>query len=158
MIGRKEKADIIKASISRYYTKKKRAVSFEVGVCKGGRLRADVFVVAMSSHVVIVEVKSSVADFRTDTKWRQYQPYCNQFYFAFSSATWKKLKDEVPKDVGVFVVTQKEDKLGRTYYVPKVVRKARNHELDINTKLNLAIRCVFRHADATRLKKRRINK
>ena len=32
--------------------------------------------------MVIVEVKSSLEDFRADQKWREYQPYCDAFYFA----------------------------------------------------------------------------
>ena len=32
--------------------------------------------------LVIVEVKSSLEDFRADQKWREYQPYCDAFYFA----------------------------------------------------------------------------
>jgi len=30
----------------------------------------------------IVEIKSSVADFRSDTKWREYTQFCDRFYFA----------------------------------------------------------------------------
>jgi hypothetical protein len=30
----------------------------------------------------IVEMKSGVPDFRADTKWREYVPFCDRFYFA----------------------------------------------------------------------------
>jgi hypothetical protein len=30
----------------------------------------------------IVEIKSGVADFRSDTKWRVYTPFCDRFNFA----------------------------------------------------------------------------
>lgn len=33
-------------------------------------------------EVHIVEIKSSVEDFRTDSKWRDYLPFCEQFFFA----------------------------------------------------------------------------
>jgi len=46
------------------------------------RRRADVMGLGGGSEFVIIEVKSSVADFRSDTKWPDYQPYCDRFYFA----------------------------------------------------------------------------
>lgn len=48
---------------------------------KGGR-RADIMAIDAKGIVTIVEVKSSVADFRTDGKWFDYGPYCDFFYFA----------------------------------------------------------------------------
>ncbi len=34
------------------------------------------------NELSIVEVKSCIADFRSDDKWQRYLPYCNKFYFA----------------------------------------------------------------------------
>ena len=48
---------------------------------KGGR-RADIMAVDGAGKLTIVEVKSSVADFRADSKWPEYQAYCDLFYFA----------------------------------------------------------------------------
>ena len=44
--------------------------------------RADVMALGPRGELVIVEVKSSLEDFRSDQKWREYQPYCDAFYFA----------------------------------------------------------------------------
>jgi hypothetical protein len=44
--------------------------------------RADVLALGGDGTIVIVEVKSSVADFRSDKKWPEYQSFCNRFYFA----------------------------------------------------------------------------
>lgn len=44
--------------------------------------RADVAAVNDAGEIVIVEVKSSVADFRADQKWPEYQAYCDTFFFA----------------------------------------------------------------------------
>ncbi len=44
--------------------------------------RADVMALGPRGEMVIVEVKSSLEDFRADQKWREYQPYCDAFYFA----------------------------------------------------------------------------
>ena len=44
--------------------------------------RADVVGVDKAGEVAIVEVKSGLADFRSDKKWQQYLPYADAFYFA----------------------------------------------------------------------------
>ena len=44
--------------------------------------RADVMALGRRGEIAIVEVKSSREDFRADQKWRDYQPYCDAFYFA----------------------------------------------------------------------------
>ena len=44
--------------------------------------RADVIALGSRGELVIVEVKSALEDFRADQKWREYQPYCDAFYFA----------------------------------------------------------------------------
>ena len=46
------------------------------------RRRVDVIGLGSGAEFLIVEVKSSVADFRSDTKWQEYLPYCDRFYFA----------------------------------------------------------------------------
>jgi hypothetical protein len=44
--------------------------------------RADIFGVTDGGEIAIVEVKSSIVDFRTDQKWPEYRGYCDTFYFA----------------------------------------------------------------------------
>ena len=44
--------------------------------------RADICGLSPKGELVIVEVKSGVLDYRTDTKWRDYAPFCDLFYFA----------------------------------------------------------------------------
>ncbi len=44
--------------------------------------RADILAVDAGGLVTIVEIKSSVTDFRTDHKWPDYVPFCDRFYFA----------------------------------------------------------------------------
>ena len=40
--------------------------------------RADIVALATDATILIVEVKSSVADFRADTKWRDYRAHCDK--------------------------------------------------------------------------------
>lgn len=46
--------------------------------------RADVAALARDGTVLIVEIKSSVADFRSDQKWPDYRAYCDRLFFAVS--------------------------------------------------------------------------
>lgn len=44
--------------------------------------RVDAIGLDRSGAFIIVEIKSSVADFRSDVKWREYAQFCDRFYFA----------------------------------------------------------------------------
>lgn len=49
------------------------------------------------------EVKVSRSDFQSDTKWTEYLPYCNQFYWA---TPWKLIMpEEVSGDAGLIWIT-----------------------------------------------------
>lgn len=132
-------AKLIREAVARYYTKKNYAVNFEVGLAKGGRLRADVLCVNLAAHIVLIEVKSSVADFKTDKKWHLYKSYGDKMHFAMDAETYEKVKSLIPKGVGVFVV----------HTLKSIVSKqsARNGEIDPETRLDLIIRMAYRSAD-----------
>ncbi|QRE00351.1 hypothetical protein [Burkholderia phage BCSR5] len=150
---RKELSDRIKQKLKVYYGKKKRAVFTELGVCKKGRSRADVFVLGFSGYMVIVEVKSSRADFMSDIKtgkWENYLPYCNQLYFAVPKKVYAKVKDDLPAGCGLFVIDT--DDLRNK---PKVAKKAKVRGIDPEVQANLVMRCAFRAADHTKYSKKR---
>jgi hypothetical protein len=44
--------------------------------------RADVLALGPQSTIWIVEIKSSIADFRADQKWHEYRDYCDALLFA----------------------------------------------------------------------------
>jgi hypothetical protein len=44
--------------------------------------RADIFAVGRGGEITIVEVKSSIEDWRVDEKWPDYLGWCDQLYFA----------------------------------------------------------------------------
>ncbi len=44
--------------------------------------RADLMALGRDGALVIVEIKSSVADFRADRKWPDYRQWCDRLYFA----------------------------------------------------------------------------
>jgi len=58
--------------------------------------RADLMALGPKGQIFIVEVKSSVEDFRTDQKWWEYQPYCDAFAFAVAPEFPREILPEEP--------------------------------------------------------------
>jgi hypothetical protein len=51
-------------------------------VCLPNGRRADVMGVSKDGTISIIEIKSSLEDYRGDAKWRHYLEYCDTFAFA----------------------------------------------------------------------------
>jgi hypothetical protein len=62
--------------------------------------RADLVALDASGEIWIVEIKSSVADFRTDQKWMDYRLHCDRLFFA---TTLEVPCDIFPQDTGLIV-------------------------------------------------------
>lgn len=62
--------------------------------------RVDVIAVSGGGDIVIVEIKTSTADFLADRKWTEYLEYCDAFYFAVPTSFPVAL---VPNDCGLMV-------------------------------------------------------
>jgi hypothetical protein len=62
--------------------------------------RVDVIAVNGAGETVIVEIKTSTADYRTDRKWNEYLEFCDAFYFAVPPAFPIAL---LPADCGLMV-------------------------------------------------------
>ena len=62
--------------------------------------RADLTAIGRSGEIWIVEIKSSIADFRADQKWMDYRMHCDRLFFA----TTIEVPCEIfPKDTGLIV-------------------------------------------------------
>ena len=62
--------------------------------------RADLVGIGRSGEIWIVEIKSSVADFRADQKWMDYRMHCDRLFFA----TTVEVPCEIfPRDTGLIV-------------------------------------------------------
>ncbi|NND48917.1 MAG: MmcB family DNA repair protein [Rhizobiales bacterium] len=53
--------------------------------------RADIVALGRKGEIWIIEIKSSVEDFRSDSKWPAYQDHCDRLYFA--------VLDDLPLDI-----------------------------------------------------------
>ena len=62
--------------------------------------RADVMALGRDGALLIVEVKSSVADFRSDRKWQEYRAFCDRLSFAVPEEFPKEL---IPAECGLIV-------------------------------------------------------
>jgi hypothetical protein len=64
------------------------------------RRRADILALGRGGELIIVEIKSSVADFRADRKWPDYREFADRFYFAVPSGFPVTL---IPEECGLIV-------------------------------------------------------
>ena len=62
--------------------------------------RADILGLGKTGDLVIVEIKSSVADFRADRKWAAYRDFADRLYFAVPSHFPQRL---IPEECGLMV-------------------------------------------------------
>lgn len=67
--------------------------------------RADILALGKAGNLAIVEIKSSVSDFRADQKWPAYREFADRLYFAVASGFPTSL---IPEDCGLIVA----DKFG----------------------------------------------
>jgi hypothetical protein len=62
--------------------------------------RVDVIALDGAGGTSIVEIKSSLSDFRTDRKWQEYLDFCDRFYFAVGPEFPRAL---LPGEVGLII-------------------------------------------------------
>lgn len=99
--------------------------------------RADLVALSADGEIWIVEIKSSIADFRVDQKWPDYRLHCDRLFFA----TTPNVPLEIfPKDAGLIVA----DAFGA-----QIVCEAPEYRLLPPTRKSMMLR--FAHAAALRL-------
>jgi hypothetical protein len=62
--------------------------------------RADVVALHPSGRIWIVEIKSSLEDFRCDMKWVEYYDYCDRLYFAIPPSLDPEI---IPDEAGLII-------------------------------------------------------
>lgn len=87
----------------------------EVSLANGRR--ADVAAVGQNGEIWIVEIKSSIEDFRTDQKWPEYRDYCDRLFFAVAPAFPREI---LPPDTGLVIADR---------YGGEILRPAPEHKL-----------------------------
>src|SRR5215211_3972759 len=89
--------------------------------------RADLVALNSASEIWIVEIKSSIEDFRADQKWMDYRLHCDRLFFA----TTMEVPCEIfPKDTGLIVA----DAFGA-----QIVCEAPEHKLHASTRKSMML-------------------
>ncbi len=99
--------------------------------------RADIVALADDGTIHIVEIKSSIADFRADMKWRDYRAHCDRLYFAIPESVPPEI---MPPDAGLIIADA---------YGAEIMREAPEHRIAAPTRRAVLMR--FAHAAAHRL-------
>jgi hypothetical protein len=99
--------------------------------------RADIVGLGPDGSLWILEIKSSIADFRGDGKWPAYRDFCDRFYFAVPETFPTEI---LPGDAGLVLA----DGFGAA-----LVREAPEHRLAGARRKAMMLR--FAHAAAGRL-------
>jgi hypothetical protein len=99
--------------------------------------RADLVALDTGGEIWIIEIKSSVADFRADQKWQDYRAHCDRLFFATCMAVPCEI---FPKDTGLIVA----DAFGA-----QLICEAPEHRLTAATRKSMML--LFARAAALRL-------
>ncbi len=79
-IGFPERTALVRRAAARLCLRLGWAPLHEVRLANGRR--ADILAMQPGGGFVCIEVKSGLRDYLSDGKWTEYQPFCDQFFFA----------------------------------------------------------------------------
>lgn len=99
--------------------------------------RADLVALSEKGDIWIIEIKSSIEDFRVDQKWPDYRGYCDRLFFATHAGV---PIDIFPEDCGLFLSDG---------YSGHILREAPEHRLPPATRKSVTL--DFSRAAAQRL-------
>jgi hypothetical protein len=99
--------------------------------------RADIVALDQGGEIWIVEIKSSIADFRADQKWQEYRAHCDRLFFATSVDVPCEI---FPPETGLIVA----DEFGAEFKC-----EAPEHKLPAATRKTMML--LFARAAAVRL-------
>ena len=84
-----DSAMLVRRGVQRLLDKMLHASLPELPLASGRR--ADLISLSVKGEIWIIEIKSSIADFRADQKWPEYRAHCDRLFFATHA--------EVPLDI-----------------------------------------------------------
>lgn len=93
-----ERALAVQRGVCRHFMSLGHAPLTEFTLASGRR--ADVICIGSDGEIVIVEIKTSLADLRADTKWPEYLDFCDRLFFAVPDDF---PMHELPPDTGLLI-------------------------------------------------------
>ena len=107
-IGFPERTLLIRRATARLCLRLGWAPLHEVRLANGRR--ADILALQPNAGFACIEVKSGLRDYLSDAKWQEYQPFCDQFFFAVDTDF---PRDILPPETGLIVCAEREADLLR---------------------------------------------
>lgn len=130
-----QRALLVRRGVQRLLSQQGMHVLPELSLASGRR--ADLVALTRGGDIWIIEIKSSVEDFRVDRKWPQYRLHADRFFFA----THPEVPADIfPQDCG-FILSDG--------YGAEILREAPEHRLAGATRKALMLRIA--RAGAARL-------
>jgi len=130
-----EKALLVRRGMQRLLHQMRLAVLPELALSSGRR--ADLVALSEKGELWIIEIKSSIEDFKVDKKWPDYRLHCDRLFFA----THKDVPlDIFPEECGLFLSDG---------YGAHMIREAPEHRLPPATRKSVTL--DFSRAAAQRL-------
>jgi hypothetical protein len=102
-IGFPERTTLVRRAAARLCLRLGWAPLHEVRLANGRR--ADILALQPGGLFVCIEVKSGLRDYLADSKWLDYQPFCDQFFFAVDADF---PRDILPPETGLIVCAGRE--------------------------------------------------
>ncbi|MCO5060243.1 MAG: MmcB family DNA repair protein [Rhizobiaceae bacterium] len=121
-----DRAMIVRRGVQRLLTEHGAALLPELPLANGRR--ADLVAVTRRGDIWIVEIKTSIEDFRTDRKWPEYRLFCDRFFFATHPAVDASI---FPPECG-FILSDG--------YGAEILREAPEHRLAAPARKALTLR------------------
>lgn len=90
--------------------------------------RVDVMGLAENGEIIVVEIKSSLADFQSDHKWQDYLDFADRFFFAVDQAFPAHV---LPDDEGLIIADE---------YGGAVIRDAKIRKVAAARRKSLSLR------------------
>ena len=130
-----DRAMMVRRGVQRMLTDMRHAVLPELTLASGRR--ADLISLSDKGEIWIVEIKTSIEDFRVDRKWPDYRRHCDRLFFA----THKEVPlDIFPEDCGLILSDG---------YGAHIIREAPEHKLPAPTRKSVTF--AFARVAAARL-------
>ena len=121
-----DRAMIVRRGVQRLLAEHGAALLPELPLANGRR--ADLVAVTRRGDIWIVEIKTSIEDFRTDRKWPEYRLFCDRFFFATHPAVDASI---FPPECG-FILSDG--------YGAEILREAPEHRLAAPARKALTLR------------------
>lgn len=110
-----ERAMMVRRGVQHLLTHMLHAAISEMTL-RNGR-RADLISISEKGEIWVIEIKTSIEDFRVDRKWPEYRDFCDRLFFATHQGV---PLDIFPEDCGLILADR---------YHAEVIRGAPEHRL-----------------------------